>query len=318
MNAKEAYKYAKNVVKGRCEKCEEILLNFWDSSYNDYCILYANNVIKGRWEELEKIILKQAEIPKKGQALHCSGWNRSIEYARCVIKGRWPELEEKLLNLAKVYLFGDFYIDYCQNCLKGRWPELENLLEMNEFEHFYFWVKYSEKIIKGRWEELEEKLLKNSKAQENVGILYLYAQKVIKGRWIEAEKFIKTDPHVDYAKNIIKDRWKEAEPFIEQKQNQEEYYKFIRDKIYDLLNQKDYEKVLSYFDYKYFSRIIKNAEKKHYIPDVVKNAIIANCIGGNDKESVQFMKQDKIFRKKMKDYLEKYKGVLVDKVIQSL
>ena len=74
-NAPEyAYWYACNVINGRWEEAEPIILTdgYW-------AYWYARDVIKGRWVEAEPIILTSAE------------W--ACRYASDVIRGRWVEAE---------------------------------------------------------------------------------------------------------------------------------------------------------------------------------------------------------------------------------
>jgi len=317
MNAKESYFHAKNVLKGRSKDFEDHILktkwNCWSEDHK-YYNLYFKNILKGRWEELENRLVKDIVVPKKEEMLSHNEWNIAINYCEN-INERCNELEEKILSLVKNWRFDDMAINYCEKVIKGRWEELEEIIkkEKHSLTRAHACCLYAERIIKDRWKEAEE-LIK----EEPIAALD-YAREIIKGRWKEAEPYILKNElwAFNYARDIIKDRWIEAENIITG--STQKYYKqLIKNKVLDLLQKKDYDNVLKYVDYKHFTNIIKNAEKKHHIPDSIRNAMIASCITGNDQNSTSFFKQEKIFKEKMKNFLKDYKGLLVDDVIDKL
>ena len=80
--ARFAYAYARDVIKGRWHKAESIIMK-----NPMYAWLYARYVIKGRWEEAEPVIMTRAES--------------AYQYAKNILKSRWPEAEpyiQKKLN----------------------------------------------------------------------------------------------------------------------------------------------------------------------------------------------------------------------------
>ena len=91
-----AYWYAENVIGGRWEEGEPIILT---NSYYSYC--YARIFVKGRWVEAEPLMLTDP---------YCAYW-----YARDIIKGRWAEAETIILT--KSYLAEI----YAHNIIKGPW-----------------------------------------------------------------------------------------------------------------------------------------------------------------------------------------------------
>ncbi len=313
MNAKESYEYAKNTLKGRYEDFEkETLEGKWINHYG-YVHSYVKNIIKGRWAELEKSYIDKIVIPKKPEeGFYCWPVTLCNHYCKEIVKGRWEEFENKLLDVHKYWPHNDYGIYYCNKIVKGRWEELEKITITDPIAS----VRYAIQVIKGRWREAEEIIKKSPMAA------YEYAKCVVKGRWKEAEDIIlsaKNDVEAYwYAKYVIQGRWKEAEDIIENGSLEKNYKKLITSKISELLNDKNYDAVLEYVDYKHFTNIIKNLEKKHHIPDVIKNAMIASCLTEKDQNSTQFIKQDKIFKEKMKSFLSDYKGLMVDEVINKL
>lgn len=321
MNAKELYLHAKNVLKGRSKDFEDHILktkwNCWSEDHKYYS-LYFKNIVKGRWEELENHIIKDIKVPKKGEGLSCNEWNIATDYCQQINK-RCEELEEKILSLVENWGFDDIAINYCEKVIKGRWKELEEIVIAASVREGCFSARhggycYVERIIKGRWIEAEEFIKTYPQAAMP------YAMNIIKGRWAEAEPYFLKNAGcaLNYAKCVIKDRWIEAESILSEGCYEKSYKEFIRSKILNLLKEKDYDNALKYVDYKHFTNIIKNAEKKHHIPDILRNAMIATCITGNDQNSTSFFKQDKIFKEKMKNFLKDYKGLLVDDVIEKL
>jgi hypothetical protein len=88
--ARDAYRYARDVIKGRFLEGEPLIATDLNYSYR-----YARNILKGRWVEGEPII---ATDPV---------W--AYYYAKNVIKGRWLEGE-------LVIMFSKYYPDYAELC----------------------------------------------------------------------------------------------------------------------------------------------------------------------------------------------------------
>lgn len=84
------YWYAENVIKGRWEECEHIILRSPRYSY-----YYTLTILKRRWEECESIILTSPEF--------------CYMYACYIIKERWLEAEP--------LIFSDLYAKqgYCKH-----------------------------------------------------------------------------------------------------------------------------------------------------------------------------------------------------------
>ena len=75
---KEAYLYARDVIKGRWCQAELTIMKVPQYAYYYHASCYARDVIKGRWPEAEPYIMMEPEY--------------AVVYARNVIKGRWPEI----------------------------------------------------------------------------------------------------------------------------------------------------------------------------------------------------------------------------------
>jgi len=99
-DAKLAYRYARDAVKGRWPEAEAAIAKDAKWAY-----FYAKDVVKGRWPEGEAAIAKDAE------------W--AYFYAIYVVKGRWPEGEAAIAEDAE---WAHMYASYV---VKGRWPEGE-------------------------------------------------------------------------------------------------------------------------------------------------------------------------------------------------
>lgn len=315
MDFEKSYETAK--LKGRDKDFEKEILRLAKkqghfTEWQNYDIInnYVKDVIKHRWTELEKILIASLEMPKESGLYHGS-WNFAINYCQRIIGNRWPELENKLLELTKVKNIANFALFYCKNVIGSRWEELEKVILDKKTPACA--CSYAVEIINGRWNEAED-FIKNYPNYATY-----YAKDAIKGRWIEAENSIKThtESTYHYAKDVIKGRWIEAEKESALDKHYG-YNNFIKRKILNLLKKQEYDEILKYADFQGFTNIIKNAEKKQHIPDVIKNVIIANAIVKNDKDTKQFMMQEKIFKQKMKSFLADYKGLLVEQVIDKL
>ena len=134
-NAKGAYGYALDVVKGRWEEGEEII-----SQHSIYSFEYAAQVLGGRFRLGEPAIMKNVRY--------------AVEYAKDVIKGRWSELEEYITSFPN-NLYSNHWprevLEYAKEVIKGRWPEAEYQLD-----HYPFWAtEYAIDVVKGRFESGE-------------------------------------------------------------------------------------------------------------------------------------------------------------------
>jgi hypothetical protein len=274
-------------------------------------IRYVAELIKRRSEILERTMLSQ---DKNWQ----DTWNNGIEYyiedyAKSVIKGRWIEAEKKILETEVSYC----HVNYAQNCIRNRWPELEKKIIDNikdktrivklGYEESQIGIYYAERVIKNRWPELEQKLLKFSGDNSN-WVLVRYAADVVKSEWPELEKKIIKESDAaqafEYCKYAIKDRNRDLENLIYSNYVYPSKYKsFIRTKIEKHLKNKNYDEILKYCDYKEYSSIIKNLYKKYFIPDTLRNSILAQSLVG-DKESLKTLQEDKLFKTKVKCLIE--------------
>ena len=157
-NAEWAFKYAKEIVKGRFKKGEPVIASelYW-------AVKYAREVIKGRWPAIEPNILKSSSYV--------------YPYARDVIKGRWPEGEPSILkSISSTW-------GYIGSCVKGRWPEAEPLLAEHAFYSYY----YALEILKGRFPAGEDIISKNA------DYAFYYVRDIIKGRWPKGEEAMMRD-----------------------------------------------------------------------------------------------------------------------------
>jgi hypothetical protein len=90
MSAKEAYRHAMCVIKGRFTEGEAII-----SKDSEWAYYYARDILKGRWLEAEKIIAQNGEY--------------ACYYAFNVVKGRFLEGEQVI---AKHYWSKRHYLDF--------------------------------------------------------------------------------------------------------------------------------------------------------------------------------------------------------------
>jgi hypothetical protein len=145
---KRAYKYAKNVIRGRWPEAEAAIATDPERAY-----LYAKDIIRGRWPEAEAVIATDPE--------------RAYLYARDVIGGRWPEAEAAIAtDPERAYL-------YAKDIIGGRFPEGEAAIATDPERA----SMYAKDIIRGRFPEAEAVIAKDPSAA------YLYAWYVIRGRW---------------------------------------------------------------------------------------------------------------------------------------
>jgi hypothetical protein len=139
--SQKAYQYARNILKKRWERGEEVILK---TPY--YAYLYARHVIGGRWIEAEPLIAKES--------------NSAYQYAKYVLKGRFYEAENK-----KVFKSSrDIYL-YAKYVLKDRWKEMENTMLKSHSVNYYYstgdLISYSKYVIKGRWKKAEPFIVKS-------------------------------------------------------------------------------------------------------------------------------------------------------------
>ncbi len=273
--------YGSEFVKGKWQELENKILSLkkdWKDCYghklDKYISEYATEVLGKRWEEAEKLLLKFS--PSLYQ----------INYAKKFI-GRWKELEEAIINNRASKSTADGY------AIRGESAEDVVLVG----------VEYSEKVIKGRWPELEKKLL----SQDRTYYLHHYVKNIVKGRWPELEnKLIKSrdaSSCLFYIK-LTKERISELEEIVTKDRYAKYTYKnYIKKEIEKLLKKKNYEGILKYCDYEEYPSIIKNFYKKYFIPDVLRNSILAQSLVG-DKESLKALNEDKIFKNKVKSLIE--------------
>jgi len=200
-----SYEYARYVIKGRFPEGEAAIAKSSAFSYE-----YARYVIKGRWPEGEAAIAKDPYLSyeyaryvikgrfSKGEAATAKDPRGAYDYAREVIKGRWPEAE------AAIAKDPELAHSYALYVIKGRWPEAEAAIAKDPYSSY----SYAREVIKGRWPEVEAAIAKVPYSA------YAYARYVIRGRFPEAEAAIAKDPRwaYEYARYVIKGRFPEAEP----------------------------------------------------------------------------------------------------------
>lgn len=123
---KQAYNYAKHVIKGRWPEAEPFILKDVIASFR-----YANGVLKCRWPEAEPLIIKDPYL--------------AYEYARDILakdkewtsqpghkNGRWPEAEPEIMKDPQRILL------YARYVIKGRWSEAEPIIKADD----YYWERY--------------------------------------------------------------------------------------------------------------------------------------------------------------------------------
>ena len=103
-DAKGAYFYAIDVIKGRFPEGESVI-----ASSPKWAYFYAKYIIQGRWHEGEKAIASNPE------------W--AFKYARDAIKGRFPEGEKEI---ARDFKWG---YEYAKNIIKGRFLKTKGRLQ---------------------------------------------------------------------------------------------------------------------------------------------------------------------------------------------
>lgn len=297
--------------KSRLEKHKEN--EILSGKLQGYLIQYVIECIGERSEILERTILSQnlAEFIYK--------------YANFVIEGRWIEAEKKMLDTEVSH----WHLYYAQKCIKNRWPELEkNIIDniervtrgfrvgsINSFspgvqsfgDKIENGIEYAEKVLKNRWPEFEKKLLEIPGVNSN-RFLIKYGISIVKSEWPEFEKKIIKENDANYAfeycKYVIKDRNKNLEEIICSNYTNKQNYKiFIKTKIEKCLKNKNYDEIIKYCDYKEYPSIIKNLYKKYFIPNTLKNSILAQSLVG-DKESLKTLQEDKLFKTKVKCLIE--------------
>jgi hypothetical protein len=113
-----AYIYALEIVKGRWEQGEPVIMS---ESYWSYC--YTRNIIKCRWEQAEPIIVTNAYLAYK--------------YAQHIIRGRWIEAEPHIAKnrnasfdyVHDVLKFDPQYVDFYERCFRNNTLNIDDLTQ---------------------------------------------------------------------------------------------------------------------------------------------------------------------------------------------
>ena len=114
-NPYSAFKYAKDVVKGRVPELEPLILTDSKAVHN-----YLYYVVKNRWPEAEEII-------------STSDPSDVYLYASEFLKDRWiniPDIPKIIAKQAENRILSEPYtrLNYAINVIEGRWPELEEVI----------------------------------------------------------------------------------------------------------------------------------------------------------------------------------------------
>jgi hypothetical protein len=130
-NLENAIDYSTNVVQGRWDVCERMIL---ESESVDHVMRYVYNN-NFRWHEAEHIIVKDP--------------NCAVSYSIENIENRWPEAEKSILKDIRC---AEKYAEHHQ----FRWKEYENKIK-NKPNRI---VNYAQKVIRGKLpEELHNRML---------------------------------------------------------------------------------------------------------------------------------------------------------------
>jgi len=122
-NAKNIYLYACDVLDGRWEEYESIVMKD-----PHYAVNYAIDILKKRWPDAEPYILK---CPVS-----------SYFYAQTVIKGRWPEAELNIMKYSPSLAFS-----YAYFVINGRWEEAESYIKRDKQRWNWYVDKLQRKNI---------------------------------------------------------------------------------------------------------------------------------------------------------------------------
>lgn len=243
--ANSAIDYASEVIQGRWQELETLLIENSDAENTQSMIDYANKVVRGRWDAFEQYLDKinpstitsYAKVVVEGK-----GWpegdaemirradsNELYEYAKDVKKGEWPEAEPAMLARPAVGL-ADYAIEF-----KGAdWPEADAVFSSPDCPDPLAGHTYMAARKSGRHPEYEERLIEivntvdsTEKAKRVMNKVMLYVNDQNVGKWPPFEQFLfnldRNDPNqrklqylvaYHYAKAAIKGKWPEGEELM--------------------------------------------------------------------------------------------------------
>lgn len=171
-DARAAFFYARDVLKGRWHHAEAAIMNSsWGGDY-------VKDVVKEAVPEWEHLLL---------------AWPRSAYlYALHAIKGRWAVAEPVIVS-------SGFGTPYAMNVIGGRWPEYESYLfslqhkRVDLISFVRVLERYRGSVINERWPKFEEFLIKHAPTYSTIhGEVERYMINVVRGPWPEAEsKFLR-------------------------------------------------------------------------------------------------------------------------------
>lgn len=262
---------------------------------------YACNILKKPYEKGEKILAKNSR------------------YAMYYLNNFRKKIKQDRIDLLENAISKDARISHAYACGCGkRFEKGEKAISKDSDLS----LSYAMDVIKGRFEIGEDAISKN------VSDAMLYAQEVIKGRFEKCEKIIKKHgfwyEYMDaVADSIITDS-------IIRKNNQRildkeiekyaigysSYEKLIKNSIID--NIHDGSKIIEgYSDLPFFDKLITAISRQHAIPTEVNNYMIAKGLV-NGKSSKAYLKNQSVFKQKIKNFLKQHSGKTVEELIASI
>lgn len=296
-NPRAIYYYAINILKKPYEKGEKILAK--NSRYSMYYLQkFRKKLTQDRIELLESAICKNAQD--------------SYEYADSFIHKRFEKGEKAISKDS------DVSTSYAQFVINGRFELGEDAISKN-IENSLDYAK----LIKGRFELGEDTIAKD-------GYSVIRYVEIIKDRFPKGEKTIKKeglwDAYIDtVAESMIiksdenKQRIldKKIENHIVERKHDicgySSYERLIKSLIID--NIHDGNKIIEeYSDLPFFDKLITSISKQQVIPVEVNNYMIAKGLM-NSESSKAYLKNQNLFKQKIKNFLKQYSGKTVDELV---
>lgn len=285
---KAIYYYACNFLKKPYEKGEKVL-----AKNSRYAMFYLSGFRKKLTQD--RINLLENAISKNTQS--------SYEYAYGY--GKRFEKGEKAISKDS-----DLSLSYAMNVIKGRFELGEDAISKNAEDS----LTYAKEVIKGRFEKCENIIAKDSDRS------IVYAE-IIKQRFPKGEKVIKKDglwgEYMDtIADSIIRksENKRIADKEIEKYAlGYSSYERLIKNSIIDNIHDGS-EIIEEYSDLPFFDKLITAISRQHGIPTEVNNYMIAKGLV-NGKSSKAYLKNQSLFKQKIKNFLKQHSGKTVDELI---
>ena len=327
---------------GRWPEYEELIV---EKKISNNIAEYALLILKSRWKEAENIIFRK---------LNSSPSDSLKNY---ISKFYCEEIEEKISKILLNKIESEKYEDYAYNDLIfflkkiGEWKELEEQLSKPNVSYHNLSVNYCVYGIKKRNDQIEKKLLSmlNDSSLRSMGnnlysfqnSIYLYCKELV-GEWPELEAKLEQKLEQKVSDTVFCDLWarfiidytrycKKSHSSLINKLNigrtnnyntqraYSNYCKSAEKQIENFIKTKQYDKALEYSTINNFAKIIASLERKHIIPDEIKNFMMANhLVNKKDKNIKKYFEQDKIFKEKMRSFLEEYQDLNVKEVLLKL